>query len=107
MNTTPFPQTTNPAPSASQPTPAPLMRRIRSRGQAQFRSVRLLYLGFLAAAYTQLRIDPTSGTGPGGRRDRGAISVEWAVITGVIIAVAIALALKVKSAVETHSANIQ
>ena len=104
MNTTPFPHQTNPAPSASQST---LVTKIRSRGQAQYRSLRLLYLGFLAAAYTQLRIDPTSDTSPGGRRDRGAISVEWAVITGVIIAVAIALALKVKSAVETHSANIQ
>lgn len=107
MNTTSFPQKMHPAPSASQSTLAALATRIRSRGLAQFRSVRLLYLGFLAAAYTQLRIDPTSGTGAGGRRDRGAISVEWAVITGVIIAVAIALALKVKSAVETHSANIQ
>ena len=107
MNTTPFPQTMHPAPSASQSTPAALARKIRFQVRAQYRSVRLLYLGFLAAAYTQLRIDPTSDTGPGGRRDRGAISVEWAVITGVIIAVAIALALKVKSAVETHSANIQ
>ena len=67
----------------------------------------LLVLGLAATVTTITTTTPRGRLDQAGRRDRGALSLEQAILTAVLSAAGIALGVVIVNAILTHQNNIR